>query len=288
MVDDTEPTAGEQLALDADWPGICRAVTDRLKVVFAGYLTAAQRGVYIGTRGAGGDATLEMDDAAEQIVLEALEELHGAGAQFTIVSEEVGIQRRGSDDVLVLVDPIDGSLNARRGIPGFSVSIAVAHGDTMADVFFGFVYDFGTNEEWLATKGGGATLNGEPLDRSAEGCGLEVLGVESAKPSNLSAAWLEAVGERVQRLRVVGSIAITLCQVAGARFDGMSSLRGCRSIDAAAGQLIVREAGGVVSFGTGPGEKSLGAPLDLYPHAPVFAARSDENLAFLTNAHQDQ
>ena len=49
-------------------------------------------------------------------------------------------------------------------------------------------------------------------------------------------------------MRAVGSIALTLCQVAAARFDGMASLRRCRAVDAAAGQLIVREAGGVVAF----------------------------------------
>ena len=68
---------------------------------------------------------------------------------MTIVSEEVG--RVGNGATLVVVDPIDGSLNAKRGIPFFSLSIAVAEGgETMDDVFFGFVHDFGTGEEWTA------------------------------------------------------------------------------------------------------------------------------------------
>ena len=70
----------------------------------------------------------------------------------------------GTDPKLrVVVDPIDGSLNAKRNIPYFSVSIAVAEGATMKDVVFGFVHDFGTGEEWTAERGKGARLNGEPL-----------------------------------------------------------------------------------------------------------------------------
>ena len=63
----------------------------------------------------------------------------------------------------MLVDPIDGSQNAERGIPYFCLSVAVAEGDTIDDVFFGYVYDFGANEEWMAVRGGGAFLNGEPI-----------------------------------------------------------------------------------------------------------------------------
>ena len=84
-----------------------------------------------------------------------------------IVSEEIGI--KGEGPTTVVVDPIDGSQNAERAIPYFALCVAVAEGDTMDDVVFGFVYDFGANEEWTATRGGGAFLNGEPLSGDAEG-----------------------------------------------------------------------------------------------------------------------
>ena len=61
----------------------------------------------------------------------------------------------------VVVDPIDGSVNAKRGIPFFSFSLAVAEGATMRDVVFGYVYDFGTGEEWTAERGKGAFLQRE-------------------------------------------------------------------------------------------------------------------------------
>jgi myo-inositol-1(or 4)-monophosphatase len=67
--------------------------------------------------------------------------------------------------------------------------------------------------------------------------------------------------------------------VAAGRFDGLVSLRGCRAVDAAAAQLIVREAGGLVSFPKF--EDRLQAPLDLIPHSPVVAARTPATLAEL-------
>ena len=87
----------------------------------------------------------------------------------------------------VIIDPIDGRLNAKRGALHYALSVAVADGDTMADVAFGFVHDFGAGEEWWARRGEGAWLNGERLDprcgerRSRDGK-LELLGIESADP----------------------------------------------------------------------------------------------------------
>ena len=75
-----------------------------------------------------------------------------------------------------------------------------------------------------------------------------MVGIESAEPQ-WSQAPLRALEGKAYRLRVVGSIAITAAYVAAGRFDAMLSLRPCRSVDAAAAQLIVREAGGAVAFG---------------------------------------
>ena len=88
-----------------------------------------------------------------------------------LVSEELGERMFGAGGALrVVVDPIDGSVNAKRGIPFFSFSLAVADGPTMDDVVFGYVYDFGTGEEWTAERGKGAFLQGRaPRRRGAEG-----------------------------------------------------------------------------------------------------------------------
>ncbi len=183
----------------------------------------------------------------------------------------------------VIIDPIDGSLNAKRSVPHHALSLAVASGETMADVEFAYVYDFGPGEEWWARLGEGAWLDGERLDpelgeRRGRDGRLEILGIESADPRWVAAS-IDGLVESAYRLRAMGTIAACLCQVAAARFDGMVSLRDCRGVDAAAGQLIVREGGGVVSFPRC--SEPLGAPLDALPSSPVIAARSPETLSEL-------
>ena len=121
--------------------------------MLAARTTIAERVIETGTRGEGGDKTLEIDALAEEAVFAELSLLYDAGARFTVISEERGTVDFGGDGVLVVVDPIDGSLNAKRGLPHHCVSIAVAEGPTMADVTFGFVQDFGPDEEWVAWRG---------------------------------------------------------------------------------------------------------------------------------------
>jgi myo-inositol-1(or 4)-monophosphatase len=269
--------------MDPDWLGASRRAAAAVGAMLTDTPSTAERVVETGERGEGGDRTLEIDAAAERAVFAELDRLHDEGVRFTAVSEERGEVDRGSRDLLVVVDPIDGSTNAKRGLPHHALSIAVADGPTMADVLFGFVHDFGPDEEWVAWRGGGATLDGAPLDaglgerRSHDGR-LELLGVESADPRWLRAA-SDALIDRAHRLRAIGAIASTLCQVAAARLDAMATLRRCRAVDAAAGQLIVREGGGLVAFTAY--EDPLGAPLDVAPHSPVVAARSPETLEAL-------
>jgi myo-inositol-1(or 4)-monophosphatase len=270
-------------ASSPDWLAAARNAAAGIRTLLADRPTIAERVKETGTTGEGGDRTLLIDEAAEDLVFAELERLHEQGARFTAVSEERGTVDFGGDGVVVVIDPIDGSLNAKRGLPHHAVSIAIADGPTMRDVVFGFVQDFGPDEEWLAWRGRGATLNGRPLDptlgeRRASGGRLEVVGVESSDPRWLAASADELV-RVTHRIRAIGTMASAICQVAAARFDGMVSLRNCRAVDAAAAQLIAREAGAVVAFTAF--DDPLGAPLDLEPHSPVVVARSEAGLAEL-------
>ncbi|MEZ5076212.1 MAG: inositol monophosphatase family protein [Solirubrobacterales bacterium] len=268
--------------LSADWPGICRRIVAAHREIFAASASSAERTVYEGV-GEGGDRALEIDRRCEDAVFAELEALAVQGASFVAVSEERGEVEFGSGGAArVVIDPIDGSLNARRTIPSHSVSVAVSSGPSMADVELGFVHDFGAGEEFLARRGEGALLNGARVAVAAEAGRLEVVGVESAEPEWALPA-LERLAGEVYRLRVVGSIAITASYVGAGRFDGMFSIRACRSVDAAAAQLIVREAGGAVGFG----ELDLeAATLDLEARYPIAAARSAAGLATLVAAQR--
>lgn len=272
----------EAAAHAPDWLGACRRIVTELDAMLDAHPSTRERAVEVG-RGEGGDQTLVIDAAAEGLIFAEFERLHGAGHAFSVISEERGEVAYGGGAVRVIVDPIDGSMNAKRRLWPYTVSIAVADGPSMADVSFGFVYDFALREEWTAVRGGGARLGDAPLAtdtgerRTANGL-LELVAVESARPEWIAAAVPGLTGV-AHRLRAYGSIAFSLCQLAACRVDGMVTLWSSRSVDAAAAQLIVRESGGHVAFTAA--DQPLGMALDLAARSPIAAARTADSLATL-------
>src|SRR4029079_13405740 len=114
-----------------DWLGLCRDCVGDLDRILDALPTRAERKPVL-RPGKGGDDTTAIDAAAEEAVVARLEAL---AADFVLVSEELGQRTFGEGGPLhVVVDPIDGSVNAKRGIPFFSLSLAVAGGPTMYDV----------------------------------------------------------------------------------------------------------------------------------------------------------
>jgi myo-inositol-1(or 4)-monophosphatase len=227
----------------------------------------------VGTVGAGGDRTLEIDALAEDAVFAALDKLAAEGASFTAISEERGVVGYGESKVHVAIDPIDGSVNAKRGLPHCAMSIAVADGPTIADVAVAFVWDFGAREAFHAVRGGGAFLNGKPVEpmtaeRLTDDGRFELLCVETSD-ARRTAELSGALAEVAYRWRILGSIAVAMCQVATPRVDAMVNVTGCRTVDAAAAALIVRESGGFVRFLAGEE-----IPLDLDQRTSLCAART--------------
>lgn len=264
------------------WLQAFRRAVSAQREIFAGNADIAGRTEYEGV-GEGGDRTLVIDRLCEDAILAELERLHAEGLEFRAIAEERGVVDfgAGGSPLRVVIDPIDGSLNARRTIPCHSLSVAVLDGDSMADAAIAFNHEFGADEEFIALRGAGAVLDGEPLQVMA-GNGLEVVAMEATRPERMLAA-LEVLDGRAYRIRTTGSIAVSLCYVAAGRFDGMLSTRHCRSVDAAAGQLIVREAGGSVAFGGTPLEAT---PLDLDARYHVMAARTEADLGVLGEAQR--
>jgi myo-inositol-1(or 4)-monophosphatase len=249
-----------------DWLEICRAAAEDVRGVLATMPTRVEREPVL-RQGEGGDDTTAIDAEAERVVLERLRPLG-----VSIVSEEVG--RIDGDSTLVVVDPIDGSLNAKRGIPFFALSIAVADGDRMDDVHFAFVHDFGSGEEWTARRGEGAWLDGEPLGAVRPKERIEILNFEATLTS-LVAERAAAFNGIAHRLRVMGSLALSLCHLAAGRVDGVCSLKAARSVDIAAAQLLCREVGLSLALFDDP--RPFGeAELDLGKRSRIAAAGTPE------------
>jgi myo-inositol-1(or 4)-monophosphatase len=263
-----------------DWLDFCRRAAGAARDAVQAYATTAERGVETG-RGEGGDTAYVIDRAAEDAIFAEIEAL---AVPLTAVSEERGeVQIAGGGELRIVIDPVDGSLNAKRGLPFACVSIAIASGPSMGDVEIGWVAELDPRisegdeprpgRDWWALKGEGAFRDGEPLPRLQPGP-LEVLGLETARPELVAAAASSIEAVQARRIRALGSVAMTLCLVAAGQLDGMLSLRPIRSVDAAAAQLLVTEAGGAVAF-------PAADDLSLEMRSPVLAARDEELLEHL-------
>ena len=250
------------------WLELCRGAVADLRGVLADLPTRVEREPRVGL-GEGGDDTTAIDAAAEAAVVRRLEGLHASGHDFRLVSEELGERAFGADpSIRVVVDPIDGSVNAKRGIPFFSLSVAVAEGPAMRDVVFGYVFDFGSGEEWIAERGSGALLDGTPLEAPGPKDEIELLSFEATMThfvADKAAAFLEIA----PRMRIMGSLALSLCHLAAGRVDAVVSLKPIRSVDIAAGQLLLRERGMAIELpDEGPFDD---APLDVAGRSRVVA-----------------
>jgi myo-inositol-1(or 4)-monophosphatase len=265
---------------DADWLGFCRRAGAAARSAVAAYSTRAERSVETG-RGEGGDVAYVIDRAAEDAVLA---EVVALGVPLVVVTEERGeLALAGGGATRVVIDPVDGSLNAKRGVPFACVSIAVASGDRMGDVQLGWISELapagpegrepGPARDWWALRGEGAWLAGDRLPRLEPGP-LEMLGLETARPALVADAAPKVLEVEARRIRSLGSVALTICHVAAGHLDAMLTLRPVRSVDVAAAQLLVTECGGAVAFPDGD-------RLDLKMRSQTLAARDPELLARL-------
>ena len=253
-----------------EWLETCRAAAEDVRAVLAELKGRAAREPVVG-EGEGGDDTTAIDAAAEAAIVRRLEQ---TGEDFLLVSEELGERRFGGGGPRrVVVDPIDGSLNAKRGLPHFCLSIAVADGDTMADVELAYLYDFGSGEEWTAQRGHGAQLDGRPLGPDLPKDEIETLAFEATLTSLVAEHAAGVVG-LAHRLRIMGSLALALCNLAAGRLDGVCSLKPARAVDIAAAQLLVRERGLAIELVEAP--PFLAAPLDVEARSRVVAAGTPE------------
>ena len=228
-------------------------------------------------QGAGGDGTVYIDSLAEDIVLRALEQEHRRGRDFTLISEEVGERTYGTGGEVIVVDPIDGSHNAKMGIPYFSIVLAAARARDFGSVYETTVRNLVTGEHFEARRGGGATRNGAPL-RSGGGLiggRLNVVQVEATRWESNAWRYFPLI-DGAEKVRILGSAALNICLVATGALS-LTVAPTLRSVDCVGPLLVLEEAGGVATDLEGGPIGS--ASLDLATRQPVLAAAGPEALA---------
>ena len=213
------------------------------------------------------DLVTEVDLEAEDIIVDTIQKAY---PDHDIVGEERGSRAPGEAPpeskaelgplgdvppprVSWIVDPLDGTTNFVHGIPHFCTSIAVTRGATL---LHGVVVDHVRNEEFAASRGAGARLNGrrirvatrDRLDDTIIAGGLPFASVATHIDTYTDV--LKVFMSRCRTLRRQGSAALDLAYVAAGRVDGFFEL-GLKSWDTAAGAVIVREAGGFVGDAAG-------------------------------------
>lgn len=227
-----------------EWLSIFRDIGRKMRAGIDEFLSREGGGAPLG-RGAGGDKTFPVDRWAENIVISALEGLNSEGEGFTLVSEELGVKKFGEGKTRLLVDPIDGSNNAKSGIPLFGLSIALMHGERFADIGAGYVMNLPTGNEYWAVKGGGAYKDGVRMIASPSD-EIVVAGFEASNPRTDLPRILPLLSS-ARRTRCFGAIALDLAFLASGGMSVFATGNPSRAFDYAAGFLILKEAGGIIT-----------------------------------------
>ena len=232
-----------------DWQRILCQCKSNVQVAIKPYLKTLKGSQPNLGIGAGGDIMKPVDLAAETAIVQTLKKYN---VSFTLISEESGIKEYGSSpqNIYCCIDPIDGTTNLTRGLPFYASSIAVSNKPELSDVYAGMVVDLMHDETFIALKGKGAYRNGERVHTS-ETNSLEeaVVGLDlNAFKGNLNIDIAAVLIENIRHTRHFGANALEICHVAVGLTDAFIDLRNkIRTTDIAAGFLIVKEAGGIIS-----------------------------------------
>ncbi len=199
------------------------------------------------TRKSANDYVSQVDRTAENIILQLLKKAY---PDHAFVAEESGLNGREGAEFTWFIDPLDGTTNFLRGIPHYCISICCT---VRGRPEHAVVYDPVRDEEFTATRGGGAQLSGRRirvskrpgLDEALLGTGIPFRPEQEAWAEQYF-PMLEKLAGETAGIRRAGSAALDLAYVAAGRFDGFWE-SGLKAWDIAAGALLVQEAGGMVS-----------------------------------------
>lgn len=228
------------------WGEVCQdLIAESQKAISP--LIGSEDGGEIVKIGADGTPTTLIDNLAEKRVMEVLE---GVDRSLILISEEIGqvVVGNGQPEVIMVVDPLDGTSNAVKNIPAYGISVAVAPildkkvPVTVKDIQVGIVKNYATGDIYSAFKGKGAFINGLNIkpssknDLSQVSLGAYVYRMDMGK--------IEILCKSVRRMRILGAVAIELAYVADGTYDAFVDVRdNLRIVDIAAAKLILEECG---------------------------------------------
>ena len=200
-------------------------------------------------KGAGGDAMKPIDLAAEKAIVNTLLDHN---ISFSLISEESGFEKYGNspEDCYITIDPIDGTTNLLRGLPFYASSIAISRKPVITEVYAALVTDLYHDITYMAQENKGAYRDGEKIKTSQVSSLQEaVLGMDlnTYKVAEI-APKLNDLIQQTKHIRHYGANALELCYVANGLTDAFVDIRGkLRTTDVAAGFLIIKEAGGLIT-----------------------------------------
>lgn len=231
-------------------------------------------------RGAGGDISRRIDIVAEKTVLDYLKEIK---FDCIVLGEECGqVELSKNPKGFIIMDAIDGSTNAVRGLPFFCCSLAFATDNKLSAVTDGVVTDLSRRDMYYATKGKGAFLNGEKISVNKDKkpiyfiLGLDISGIS---PDTLEV--LSPIIASSNHIRHFGANALEFGMLARGLIDVFIDLRDkIRVTDIAAGLLIALEAGGYIVDRSG---KPLDSDLGYHNKLSFIAAANKESLDDIMN-----
>jgi myo-inositol-1(or 4)-monophosphatase len=225
-------------------------------------------------RGAGGDISRKIDMVAEKTVLDYLKEIK---FDCIVLGEECGrVELSKNPKGFVIMDAIDGSTNAVRGIPFFCCSLAFATDNKLSSITDSVVMDLSNGEMYYATKGKGAFLNGKRIHVNEKNHFYFVVGLDMSGISQDMLQRLSPIISASNHVRHFGAVALELAIFARGLVDVFVDLRDkLRITDVAAGYLIALEADGYIIDKSG---KLLDADLSYDNRISFIAAANKEYL----------
>ncbi len=252
------------------WLELFKDIGRTMRAGVAEFLAREGGAVPLG-KGAGGDKTFPVDKWAEDIVIAELEKAHRQGESFTLISEEAGVRKFGDGKKIVLVDPIDGSNNAKTGIPFFSTAIALLNGDTLSTLAAGYIINLAAGDEFWALRGRGAYKNGARIRTPATDA-ITIVAYEASNPAKDIPRIFPLIAQ-ARRTRCFGSTALDLAHLASGGVSVFATATASRAFDYAAGMLIVEEADGVITDLEGTTLDHIVVGLDRT--VPLLASKND-------------